>query len=131
MSEDKIEQRLNQVVHVVESEGTVVGVSTAYKAYIKQLSNYLYAFRCFIAPQFRVPGLTSAVIVKTRDYLEEIHLQDGPDSERCVGVITLVENDRIMQYRREAIWPTSKMVYIGNSPKGKHIRVYYFKGARI
>jgi hypothetical protein len=132
MGEEEMQKRLTQVRFVVRtSKGEVVGVSTAYKAFIKQLNNFLYAYRCFIAADHRVPGLTSTLLVRTRDYLEEIHQSDGPEKERCVGVITLVENDRIMQHRREAIWPASKMVYIGNSPKGKHIRVYYFKGARI
>ena len=132
LTAEEIAKRLDQVVYIVDDgQGNVVGVSTAYKTFIKQLNNYLYAFRCFIAPAHRVPGLTSALLVKTRDYLEAIHKNDGPENERCVGIITLVENDRIMEHRREAVWPASKMVYIGNSPKGKHIRVYYFKGARI
>ena len=48
-----------------------------------------------------------------------------------IGVITLVENEALKQHRNEAIWPASKMVYIGNSREGHHIRVYYFAGARI
>lgn len=132
LSDEEIQKRLPQVAFVVQdSEEHVVGVSTAYKAFIKQLNHNLYAYRCFIAPAHRVPGLTSALLVKTRDYLEAIHKNDGPENEHCIGIITLVENERIMEHRREAVWPASKMVYIGNTPKGKHIRVYYFKGARI
>jgi hypothetical protein len=123
-------ERLNQLVYVIKNnEGNVIGMSTAFKAYIKQLRNNLYAFRCMLIPDCRIPGLTSKLVVMTRDFLESIHEQDGP--EPPIGVITLVENDRIKQSRREAIWPASKMVYIGNSKEGHHIRVYYFKGARI
>jgi hypothetical protein len=127
MKEGEARSRIDQSIYIIKTaESKVVGISTAYKTYIQQLRNYLYAFRCFIAPDHRVPGLTSSLLVRTRDYLEEIHLQDGPEYERCIGLITLVENDRIMEHRREAIWPASKMVYIGNSANGKHIRVYYF-----
>lgn len=132
MKEDELKKRLQQVVFLIQTpQGEIVGISTAFKAYVKQLKNHLYAFRCFIAPDFRIPGLTSTLLVKTRDYLEQIHQLDGPETERCIGMITLVENERIMEHRREAIWPASKMVYIGNSGAGKHIRVYYFKGAMI
>src|SRR5688572_14552895 len=78
MSDDELKKRLQQVVFLIQTPaGEVVGVSTAFKAYVKQLKNYLYAFRCFIAPDFRIPGLTSTLLVKTRDYLEEIYQYDG------------------------------------------------------
>ena len=131
-TDDQLNTRLQQVVFALRTEdGKVVGVSTAHKAYIEQLKNRMYNFRCFIDPEHRIPGLTSTLLVKTRDLLEERYLTDGEDDTRCIGMITLVENERIMKYRNEAIWPASKMVYIGNSPKGFHIRAYYFKKALI
>lgn len=132
MTDDHLNKRLQQVVFAIRTEsGEVVGVSTSHKAYIEQLKNRMYNFRCFIDSEYRIPGLTSTLLVKTRDWLEEIHLTDGEEDTRCIGVITLVENERIMKHRNEAIWPASKMVYIGNSPKGFHIRAYYFKKALI
>lgn len=132
LTEQQMEARLPQVVFALRTEdGEVVGVSTAHKAYIQQLKNRLYNFRCFIDPHYRIPGLASTLLVKTRDWLEKIHRADGLEEERCIGMITLVENVRIMKFRNEAIWPASKMVYIGNSPKGYPIRVYYFKKAMI
>lgn len=132
MPETVMTQRLQQIVYVIcTPDGNVVGLSTAYKSYIMHLKHNLYAFRCFIDPEFRVPGLTSLLLVKTRDWLEEIYQSDEDESNRCIGVITLVENERIMKHRNEAIWPASQMVYIGNSPKGYHIRAYYFKKALI
>jgi hypothetical protein len=132
LTDEQMATRLQQVVLALRTEqGEVVGVSTSYKAYIQHLKNHLYAFRCFIDPEYRIPGLTSTLLVKTRDWLEEIHSTDGKEEEQCIGMITLVENERIMKFRNEAIWPASKMVYIGNSPKGYHIRAYYFNKAMI
>lgn len=132
MPEAMLTERLGQLVYAIcTTDGTVVGVSTTYKSYVMHLKNNLYAFRCFIAPDYRIPGLTSALLVKTRDLLEDVHQSDGAESERCIGMITLVENERIMKVRNEAIWHASKMVYIGNSPQGKHLRVYYFNKALI
>jgi hypothetical protein len=127
---DKVSERLQQLVFVVKDDkGDVVAVSTAFKVYIQQLRNYFFALRLMIVPTHRVPGLTSKLLVTTRDFLESVHHLDT--NEPCIGLITLVENKRLKENRNEAIWPASKMVYIGNSKSGDHIRVYYFKGARI
>lgn len=132
MPDQMVEERIHQVVFAITTaDGTFVGISTAYKAYLDHLKHSYYAFRCFIEPEYRVPGLTTKLLVKTRDWLEEIHQEDGSGQDRCIGVIVLVENERIMKVRNEAIWRGSGMVYIGNTPAGKHIRVYYFKKALI
>jgi hypothetical protein len=124
------EQRLGQLVFVVKnSADEVVGISSAFKSYVKQLRNHFYFFRLMIVRGYRVPGLTSKLLVITRDYLESVHQQEQVNPP--VGLITLVENESLKKSRTEAIWPASKMVYIGNTGKGDHIRVYYFKGARI
>lgn len=130
LPENQVEERLKQLTYVVtDPTGKVQGISTAYKAYIKQLRSHMYAFRCLLIPESRIPGLTTKLVVLTRDFLESIHELDAVD--RAIGVITIVENEKIKESRTEAIWPASKMVYIGNSKEGHHIRVYYFKGARI
>lgn len=124
------QERLNQLVYAVRTDdGEVAGISTAFKVYVKQLRNHFYAIRLMLLPDFRMPGLTSKLLVSTRDFLESIH--SGDNENPAIGIITLVENDRLKQKRNEAIWPASGMVYIGNSAEGHHIRVYYFKGARI
>jgi len=125
-----IQERIPQVVFAVETEGAVVGVSTAYKALVPRLKHNFFAFRCFIDPAWRIPGLTSQLIVRTRDFLEEFN-STLAENEKCIGLITLVENERIKKYRNEAVWPASQMIYIGNSPKGHHIRVYYFNKAML
>jgi len=124
------QERLQQLVYIVKNtEGDVVGMSTAFKMYVKRLRNHFFAMRLMLAPDFRIPGLTSKLLVSTRDFLESIHGEE--DTGRAIGLITLVENQRLKDNRNEAIWPASKMVYIGNSKEGHPIRVYYFEGARI
>lgn len=127
---EKATERLSELVFVVRNnEGDVVGISTAFKAYVKRLRNHFYALRLMLLPQYRIPGLTSKLLVETCGFLESIHDQDEKD--KAIGVLTLVENERLKEKRNEAIWPASKMVYIGNSQDGHHLRVRYFKGARI
>lgn len=132
MPEQILSERIHQVVFAVtNAAGEVVAVSTAYRTYIEQLKHFLYGFRCFVDPSYRVPGLTTKILVSTRDWLEQIHTDDGAEHERCIGMITMVENEQLMKHRTEAVWRGSGMVYIGNTPKGKHLRVYYFRKALI
>lgn len=126
--EDRINERLKQLVLVVRNNEEVVGVSTAQKIFVPNLRHHLYNFRCFIDPDYRVPGLTSTLLVKTRDFLEQIYNKDEP-SEQAIGIIAMAEDERIKKYRNEAVWPASGMVYIGDTPKGYPIRVYYFRKA--
>lgn len=128
--EAKAEERANQIVLVAKNEfDQVIGVSTAFKVYIKQFRNFMYSIRLMVLPEYRSQKLATDLLVRSRDFLESIHQEDLPDSP--IGLITLVENELLKKNKREAIWPASKMIYAGNSSKGHHIRVYYFKGATI
>jgi hypothetical protein len=126
LNDAKIEERLDQLVFVVKNNNHVVGVSTAFKTYIQQLRNYFYVYRCLITPGNNIPGIDAKLTVLTRDFLELIHDKDN----RAAGLLTLIENPKLKE-RTCAVWPASGFVYIGNSKSGGHIRVYYFKGARI
>lgn len=126
------EERARQVVLILRDKDTktIVGLSTAGLVTFKQLNNNnFYLYRSIILPAYRHPGLTSGIIVDTRDYLESLHAKE--EVKKVIGMLSFVENPRIQQFRREAIWPASKMAYIGMDKEGRHIRVYYFKGARI
>ncbi|MCB0492196.1 MAG: hypothetical protein KDC93_07250 [Cyclobacteriaceae bacterium] len=130
LEEEKAEERANQIVLVVKNEyEQVIGVSTAFKVYIKQFRNFMYSIRLMVLPEYRSQKLATDLLVRSRDFLESIHQEDLPDPP--IGMITLVENELLKKNKREAIWPASKMIYAGNSSKGHHIRVYYFKGATI
>lgn len=124
--------RARQVVLIVRREvgKEIVGLSTAELITFKQLnSNNFYMYRSIVLPGFRHPGLASKIIVETRDLLETYNKTVATNP--CIGMITFVENPRIQEFRREAIWRASKMAYIGMDKQGRHIRVYYFKGATI
>lgn len=126
------DERAKQVVLIIrnQEQNKIVGVSTAAMVTFKQLnSNNFYLYRSIILPRYRHPGLTSKVIVETRDFLEAFSKHDSIN--KCIGMLTFVENPRINQFRREAIWPASKMAFIGVDKEGRQIRVYYFKGAII
>jgi hypothetical protein len=122
--------RALEVVYTVRSNGKIVGLTTAGVVRFKQLnSNVFYLFRMAVLPQYRMPGIESKLLVDTRDTLEEY--ASTQTENKCIGLLTFVENPRLIANRNEAVWPASKMVYIGSDKEGRHIRVYYFKGARV
>jgi hypothetical protein len=127
--EKVIEQRSREVVFAVRnSSGEIGGVSTVRPVQVKLLNNnYFYEFRCFIAPPFRAPGLDSLLAVKTKSFLE----QQKDSGEKFKGLVMVIENEEIKALRTKAVWPASGMVFAGYNAKGHHVRVGYFKGARI
>jgi hypothetical protein len=124
-------ERVTEVVLVARNEvGHIVGIASAGHIKFKQLNdNNFFAYRSVILPQYRVPGLPQKMIVETRDILE------GYASKmvinKCIGMLTFVENPQVMETLKDAVWPSSKMVFIGTDKLGRQIRVYYFKGVTI
>lgn len=129
LSRGEAVDRLEQMAVAVYYGQKLIGISTIYKSYITQLKSHAYVFRCMILPAFRAPGLDTQLIVKTRDFLET----SRPDEEdgTCVGMLMIVRNDTIRKVWRKAIWPGTEMVYIGDTPQGDQMRIYYFKGAEV
>lgn len=127
--EQMIATRAKQIVFVVKNQlGEVGGVSTARPVRVPFLNNhFFYEFRCFIAPNFRAPGLDSLLARKTKGYLE----QQRESVSKFKGLVMIVENEALRNQRTKAVWPASGMVFAGYTSKGHHIRVGYFKGARI
>ncbi|HMJ68087.1 MAG TPA: hypothetical protein VK508_04295 [Cyclobacteriaceae bacterium] len=122
--------RALEAVYTVRSQGKIVGITTAGLVRFKQLnSNLFYLFRMAVLPAFRIPGIESKLLVDTRDTLETYAATQTEN--KCIGLLTFVESPKLIASRNEAVWPASKMVFIGSDKQGRHIRVYYFKGVRV
>lgn len=123
-------ERSKQVVLTVRSNNEIVGVTSADFIRFHQLNdNLFFLFRMAVLAPYRIPGLESKLIVETRELLEAFAAPQLKN--KAIGMLTFVENPQVLATRNEAVWPASKMVYIGSDKQGRHIRVYYFKGAKI
>lgn len=123
-------RRISELVYIIKHKsGRVVGASTAVKTYISQLNNYLFAYRSLILTEFRAPALDTQLIVRSKELLQAAARDEK--EKNCVGIIVVVQNEWIKQEWRQAKWSGADMLYIGNSPEGHHLRVGYFKGAKI
>jgi len=127
--EEMIGRRARQIVFVVKDrEGRVGGVSTTRPLQVKLLNNhFFYEFRCFIAPPYRAPGLDTLLAVKTKSFLEQLEGSPG----KFKGMVMVIENEEIKKQRTKAVWPSSEMVFAGYTREGHHLRVGYFRNARI
>lgn len=130
LSVAEAERRLQELVLVLTYKtGAVIGVSTAAKTHFPQIHNYVYAYRCFIHPEFRAPALDTQMIVRTKNHLQGLSMNDNEN--KCVGIMVVVQNEILKSQWKQAVWQGADMIYVGNTPKGHHIRIGYFKGARI
>jgi hypothetical protein len=128
--EEMLRERVQQIVFVAKTENEeVIAVSTVRPEKVKLLNdNYLYEFRCFVSPENRAPALDTQLVVKTKDFFE-----NNPDQSdhACIGLFMVIENEMIKKEWTKAVWAGANMVFAGYTTQGHHIRVCYFKGARI
>ena len=129
-SVEAAQKRMEEVALITrDKNGNIVAVSSVYEKFSNQLENFFYFYRNYIAPAARRSNLSIAMLLTVRDFLEENFI--NRTKTRSIGMIVEVENKILQTYKNEAIWPHTKFVYIGKNEKGDHVRVYYFKDAKI
>jgi hypothetical protein len=123
-----MEDRARQIVFVAKNDrGQVVGITTAYKAYVKQMQNFFYMYRCLVVHEYSTPGLETKLTILTRDFLESVYRSE---KDHIIGLMAIVQHPKLKEIGK-AIWPSTKLTYIGNTSEGHHIRVYYFPKVKI
>ncbi len=129
-SRDVALQRVNQVAFIARSKsGELIAINTAYLKRNETIGEYFYYIRAFVVEHARRSQLAAEMLRRMQYKFESLH-EDGMLTP-AIGLCMEVENSAIKQSRNEAIWPTTKFVYIGRTPSGSHVRVYYFKSAKI
>jgi len=122
-------ERAKQVACLVRSEeGKIVGVSTAHPRIVPRLRQPMYYYRNFIAEAFRGKQLAPPFLEKTKQALQDYNL--ALTKPLCLGIIIELENKSLAAHRNEAQW-NEGFTFIGYSPKGLHLRVWYFEGVRL
>ena len=123
---------------VVARDGTgqIAGVSTAVRAFIPLLGFECFYYRTFIGRVHRTHGLRSTglfwkILLESFAVLNE-RFQHGQDSD-VLALYAEIENASIMRCLRRAVLRNYGMnaVYVGRTQDGRHMRVWYFEGARI
>lgn len=131
------EERAHQLLVVARDEhGQVAGVSTAVPALIPQLGFECFYYRMFVGRAHRTQGLRSTqlywrILRQSYEVLNGRFLQ-GHDPH-VLGCYAEIESRSILKTHRNLVLQSGGMnaVYIGHTPDGRHIRVWYFEGAQI
>ncbi len=130
LDEEEARRRLPEVVRVAtDAEGELCGISTAYVMVSPQLGLPMWHIRAFVADEHRAGNLASNLLLAVRLYaIDEFQSGRRPD---VPGAVVEVENMMIEQRFPQAIWPYNEFVFIGVTPTGAHLRVFWFDGARV
>lgn len=130
MPESEARQRVGEVIAVVrERDEGVVAVSSAYLRHNEQLRMDLWYGRVFVAAAHRGLGMAVAIARAGRELLDE-RFTSGEDT-RAAGMLFEVESDILRRYYNRALWPPTDFTFIGENPRGDHVRIHYFPGARV
>ena len=121
--------RAKQVVCIARDDGgALVGVSTAHPRIVPRLRQPMYYYRNFIAEGVRGQKLGREFLEQSKQALESYNL--GLSKPLCLGIIIELENKRLAAEHNEAQWKEG-FTFIGYSPKGLTLRVWYFEGVKL
>jgi hypothetical protein len=122
-------KRAKQVVCIARGDkGEIVGVSTAHPRIVPRLRQPMYYYRNFVAEGARGQKLAPAFLEASKKALQEYNL--GLSKPLCLGMIIELENKALAAHRNEAQWKEG-FTFIGYSPKGLTLRVWYFDGVKL
>ena len=122
------ERRVGEVLLVAsDADARPVGVSSAYLRNNEQLRMELWYYRAFVAKDHRKSAVAVTLAMLGRDLLRE-RFVSGEDT-RASGIVYEVENAGLKAYFHLALWLPTEFLFIGETPRGAHVRVHYFPGA--
>ena len=121
--------RAKQVVCIARDDnGALVGASTAHPRIVPRLRQPMYYYRNFIAEGARGQQLAPEFLEQSKQALQAYNL--GLSKPLCLGIIIELENKGLAAHRNEAQWKEG-FTFIGYSPKGLTLRVWYFEGVKL
>ena len=131
LTEPQARQRSEELLFVAvdERKREIAGVCTTYLRDAPTLKMPLWHFRTFVAPDYRQNDVAFHLLHLAIDF-HESKFNSGIDTSGR-GLYMETENLIIQRHRNEAVWPSSRMVFVGYNARGDHCRVRYFPGARI
>ena len=131
LTEAEAKRRASELllVAIEDNSDRLVGICTTYLATPPTLRMPLWHFRTFVEPRYREKDVAFHLLHGARDFHQE-QFVSGADT-RGRGLYMEIENPVIQKYRNEAVWPSSRMTFVGYNARGDHCRVFYFPGVRV
>jgi hypothetical protein len=122
------QRRVAEILFVASDQaGRPAGVSTTVLRRIDQLRADLWYTRVFVGAAHRRSHLALGLALGARDRLA--HRFASGEDRRAIGIVFEVESEILKRFFPQAIWPRTRFTFIGETPTGAHVRVFYFPGA--
>jgi GNAT superfamily N-acetyltransferase len=129
-AEAVIERRASQLLFAaVAEDGEVAGVSTTYLTTPDRLRVPVWALRVFVSEARRQLDIGRALLFASLHW-HEMQFVEGVDT-RGRGLYLEIENPLINRSRNDALWPETRMIFVGYNRRGDVCRVTWFPGATI
>ena len=126
--EEKI-KRSQQAILIARDDNAIVGLCTAFEMFLNHFGVHFLYYRSLVSKDYWRHGIAINLVIESRDFFEEQF--KGGIQTKCKGILLELENDILNQTVRDAVWPRTKFIFVGNNKKGRQMRVYYFEGAKI
>jgi hypothetical protein len=122
--------RAKEVVCIArDADGKIAGVCSVSPRLVPRLRERLYYYRSYVRAAERRGGLALNLLLAAKTTLFEYETSQA--KPQCVGIVLEIENRQVAQLRNEACWPRTGFSFIGYSPRGFDLRVWYFEGLRL
>ncbi len=123
------ETRLSELCAAAYSENQMVAVSTASIRMIGFLRCKLAMFRVLVAPDVRIQEVASKLAVYSRDLLEAWSKENI--DQGVMGLGAVIQSRVLVKNIPEAVYPDTKLAFIGYTQEGYQMRVYWFAHATV
>ncbi len=133
LSAERATERVGEVIQIARhSSGAIVGLITGHLLFVDSMQMTFYTCRGFVSPDARSQGLIILLCRETYFMLNQEYVSGR--NQDAVGIFLDIESP-LLKARNEAVWSEPEndiaFYYIGQKPNGNHIRIAYFKGAKI
>jgi hypothetical protein len=121
--------RLSELCAAAYCGNEMVAVSTASIRMMDFLRCKLAMFRVLVGREMRVNDVASRLAVFSRDLLETWS-KENPD-QAVMGLGAVIQSRVLVKNIPEAVYPDTKLAFIGYTQEGFQMRVYWFAHATI
>jgi hypothetical protein len=124
-----LDARLNELCAVAYAGDTVAGVATANVRRVEFLGCDMAMFRCAVSPGARLMRCATKLTLQSMEILEAWSLANP--SAGVMGMGSVIQSRALVEHDRHAVWPDTKLTFVGYTQQGHQFRLVWFKHATV
>jgi hypothetical protein len=124
-----LDARLNELCAVAYAGDSVAGVATALVRRVDFLGCDMAMFRCAVSPGARLMRCATKLTLQSIEILEAWSLANP--SAGVMGMGSVIQSRALVEHDRHAVWPDTKLTFVGYTQQGQQFRLVWFKHAMV